>query len=87
MTKYIVKVVYVATDDNPSFKGETSVEYVGKNDTQILVDSMNIPSSYYVKNYGYNRKCDAMRNYTFKHCQDFCHKWFVKSKAIIEVEV
>lgn len=73
MKKYLVKVTYTATENNKNFAGETHVYYEGKEEKTIGKVKINsigkvVDSDYFLwwlDEYGYNRVCDAKRNYHF----------------------
>ena len=78
MAKYLVKVTYNATDDNPNFAGQTQVYFCGKDGH---VDSETV-YPYFVKEYGYGRKCDAKRNWYFHNPND--NKFWTRDLEIVE---
>lgn len=62
-TRYIIKVTATATSDNPNFAGEVHTYYFGKGQSLIsdkveLVDAL---SKYLPTEYGYKRRCDAVK--------------------------
>ena len=62
-TRYIIKVTATATSDNPSFAGEVKTYYYGKDQFMISyrVEPVNALSEYLVTEYGYKRRCDAVK--------------------------
>lgn len=62
-TRYIIKVTATATSDNPNFAGEVKTYYFGKG--QFLIsdkaEPMDALSKYLLTDYGYNRRCDAVK--------------------------
>lgn len=59
-TRYIIKVTATATSDNPSFAGDVQTYYYGKD--QFIISYRAEPvSEYLVTEYGYKRRCDAVK--------------------------
>lgn len=80
MLKYVVMCVAKATENNPNFRGETRISYYGKGEENLCTMYSDIPNSFLVGEYGYNRKCDAVRMCnslarTFKLCEELGVKW------------
>ena len=75
---YLVKVTYIAKENNPNFKGESHVYYFGKDghSTKNLND-------YFANKYGYSREGDAKRNYHFNYPSD--EIYWNKNIEIVEV--
>ena len=93
MKKYIVKETSYATEANYNFKGQISICYFGKGSEIIAMEGSHAEAThttkkmdnYMVKEYGYNRLCDAKKSYVYKHPENTKH-W--KSFAeIVEVEI
>ena len=76
--KYLVKVTYKAKENNPSFKDSVEIWYCGKNN-----HSTEDPSKYFINEYGYSRKCDALKNFHFKYDNSELFWW--KNVEVIEV--
>ena len=92
MTKYLVKVTYVAKENNKNFAGETQVWYKGKKGRTVACDGGSFygypkapQDDYFTRVYGYDRLCDAKRSYSYKNCADE-DAWY-KSVEIVSVEV
>ena len=77
--RYLVKVTYKAKANNPSFAGKTEVWYCGKDGHSID----NVPSLWFISEYGYTRRCDAMKNFHFKFSDD--ELFWKKNVEIIEI--
>ena len=75
MTKYLVKVTSRATWDNPSFAGQTQVAFIGKGENICGLCGSHAVATHteralyegMIREYGYDRKCDAQRNYSYRH--------------------
>lgn len=76
--KYLVKVTYIAKENNPNFAGETHVYYYGKEE-----HSTENPSKYFIEEHGYSRKSDALRNFHFKY--DNSELYWDKNVEIVEM--
>lgn len=100
MTRYIVKVTNVAKDTNPNFAGEISIHYYGVNDVHIAHEGSHADSihtrrnitDWMVKEYGYKRHCDALRNSTYKYYKNDAEhscatKYWNCEAEIIEMDV
>lgn len=93
MKKYIVKITSIATENSRNFAGETSIGFYGKDQKLLSLkgdhhDKMNMSfdlSDYMIKEYGYNRKCDAMRSWIFKNPENT--KYWQSEVEIIECEI
>ena len=70
---YAVQKVSTATARNERFAREVHVSIIGKDDKTLFYDTpdgwnnCNLLAPYWVREYGYKRKCDAVRNWTYKH--------------------
>ena len=90
MRKYIVKETSKATTENQNFAGETLTYYFGKGGMAIAREGTHLPydnfdrTEYMLAEYGYNRKCDAVRSYAYKHPEN--SKFWASTVEIIEVE-
>lgn len=93
MIKYIVKETSKATADNEGFTGNTLIAYHGKDSKTLGFDGDHCDATHLrkgldlnmVKWYGYNRRCDAERNLTFRSACD--GKYWKSTAEIIEVAV
>lgn len=93
MKKYIVKETSYATEANENFKGQVSITYYGKDQKQIghygshadAIHMMMKLNDYMIKEYGYNRLCDAKKSYMYKHPENT--KYWKSFVEIIEVEI
>ena len=93
MKRYLVKQISVATEQNPNFAGQVSVSFYGKGDEPIghtgthaeAVHDYAEPNHYSIKEYGYSRKRDALRNWTYRHPENT--KFWNSTVEIIEVEI
>ena len=63
--RYIIKVTATATSDNPNFAGEVHTYYYGKNQSRIseseMVEPMTALSKYFLTEYGYKRRYNAVK--------------------------
>ena len=63
---YFVKITSVATETNKNFAGQTHIYLYGKEETLIETKrnkSLQVKFSPYIaREYGYKRKCDAVRS-------------------------
>lgn len=93
MKKYLIKVISRATEQNPNFANQEYTSYYGKGQEvlcrkgsyAIATGTAFEMNSYLVKEYGYNRLCDAKRSYQFKYPEN--NKFWSSTSWIIEVEV
>lgn len=91
MKKYLVKQVSIATKENLNFAGEVAISYYGKDEKQIgyggshYYPGENEPSRYMIEQYGYNRRCDAIRNWIYRHPENT--KYWKSTVEIICVEL
>ena len=92
---YFVKITSVATETNKNFAGQTHIYLYGKEETLLETQgnkSLKIDfSSYLAKEYGYKRKCDAVRS--MKRHQELnrweekeFHNW-TSTTEIVEIDV
>ena len=91
---FLVYVVAKATENNPSFAGKVRKYIFGKGDELLWTDSPEITSYFRgydklwasdVREYGYTRRQDAKRCYSYTHPEDGEY-W--KSKAyVVEYDV
>ena len=99
MKRYFVKEVSIATASNPNFAGAISVGYFGKGDKLVANADKEHPDRYWqdkplifentsnmvLAEYGYSRKCDAIRNWTYNNPQNT--EYWRSTVEIVEVEV
>lgn len=93
MTKYIVKVTSVATPENPTFAGESNTYYYGRGGEVLCVEGDHAKRTHNerpmwdwgVRKYGYDRLCDAKRNWSYKNPEN--SKYWRSTAEIVEVEV
>lgn len=70
MKYYIVKETDVAKCGNPNYKpGEVCTVYVGKKDVVLSVGRE--PHECIIRGFGYKRRQDAAKNWTFNHPGDW----------------
>ena len=81
--RYLVLVTCTAKPDNPSFKGTHSY-YSGKQG-HTCGDTEKCFGSYFVREYGYTRKCDAQRNWDYTHPED--EQYWYKHVTIVKFEI
>ena len=75
ITRYLVKTISVATEDNPNFAGQTAIAFYGKRDKRLSYQGDHAEKTHSfqklwdgdIKEYGYRRVCDARRNYWYTH--------------------
>lgn len=87
---YFVKITSVATEANPSFAGETHTYLYGKEETLIETrgsKSLQVEFSPYIaREYGYRRKCDAVRGLKHHHrLNQWAEKEFPYWESVAEV--
>lgn len=93
MKKYIVKETSYATEANDNFKGQIGIYYFGKGSATIAIEGSHAEATYTtmkldnhrIKEYGYNRLCDAKKSYVYKHPENT--KYWESSVEIVEVEI
>ena len=85
-TKYLVKVTETATKENENFFGEVHTCWYGKFDhlcgMENTRDSNFRPCGYDIFNYGYDRICDAKRNWFYNNPQN--DKFWTSAVKIVE---
>ena len=90
MTRYLVKETSTATEQNPNYAGDVSIYYFGKAEQMLAREGTHIPRDnfnhieWYIAEYGYSRKCDAKRAYTYRHPENT--KFWTSTVEIVEVE-
>lgn len=93
MKRYIVKVSGKATENNPNFAGLQYVTYNGKNQKLLGIEgsyaektgTVKKLDAYLVKEYGYSRRCDAVRSWSYKNPENSLY-WSATAE-IIEIDV
>ena len=90
MKKYLVKLTSVATENNPNYRNQTNISYYGK-DQELIYNEGNVMikiarSDFMIREYGYDRLCDAKRSWIYKNSNGNNGYW-MQSTEIIEVEV
>lgn len=83
---YFVKITSVATETNTNFAGETHIYLYGKQEALLETQgNKNLKikfSPYLAREYGYKRKCDAVRS--MKRHQKLSQEMFVKFPNWVE---
>lgn len=79
--RYIIKVTVTATSDNPNFAGDVQTYYYGKDQFMISYreEPVNALSKYFVTEYGYKRRYDAVKASKF---WDNARYWDYKTEII-----
>lgn len=93
MKRYVVMSVSKATESNLNFAGQVLISLHGKHDAEIgnlgshaeATYMVREPSVYMLTEYGYSRKCDAVRSYMYKHPQN--DKNWTTEVSILEIDV
>lgn len=93
MIKYLVNEVSIATEENVNFKGQYSNKFYGKGDKCVAhtgthaeaVHDLEELNDWNIKEYGYDRMCDAVRNWTYKNPEN--SKWWKSTVCILKFEV
>lgn len=94
MKRYVIRTVSTATEDNPNFAGEVHTWWYGKGDTYLAFkvknakawhNEFNYLDEQNIAEYGYARKCDAVRSYAYKHPENT--RFWTTRAEIIEFEV
>lgn len=85
---FLVESICTATERNQNFAGEMRYYLHGKKDECLLADgdergwyNFNNLSAYHVREYGYKRKCDAARCYSYTHPQNDKH-WKTETRIV-----
>lgn len=83
-TRYITKVTATATSDNPNFAGEVKTYYFGKGQFMISdkAEHMDELSRYLMTEYGYKRRCDAVKAAKFWDNTPDAKYWGYKTEII-----
>lgn len=93
MKRFLVKCHSVATPANKNFAGQENTTYYGK-DQKLLASLGSHAEAVYMafdnrswqtKEYGYTRKCDAVRSYIYKNPENT--EYWQTEVEIVEVEV
>ena len=70
---YLIQKISTATERNVNFAGQVDTTIYGKGDYTLFRETgdgwgnCNLLAPYWVREYGYKRKCDACRNWVYKH--------------------
>ena len=67
MKRYIIKETSIGTEENPNFAGWEQVSFHGIGDNILLARDFNRLYDRFIWEFGYTRKCDAKRNWTYKN--------------------
>ena len=81
MAKYLVKITATATDDNPSFAGETRTYYYGKGETE----KDNLTLETFAVMYGYKTAQTAKMSWIYRNPN--LERYWNNEAEIIAVEV
>ena len=92
MKYYLIEEHSVATPENHNFNGQESFALKGKNDYLVSYTGSHPENLFCVKKlwmsdvieYGYTRKCDAKRNWTYKNPENT--KYWKSTVKIVEIE-
>ena len=93
MKRYLVKTVYVATENNENFKGMSEIVYSGKRQTTLGCYGSAAEATYTRRDlwkhdiieYGYTRRCDAARSWIYKNPQN--DEYWRSETSIVEMEI
>lgn len=92
MKKYVVKETSIATNDNPNFAGDVIVTLSGKWQKTISHKSTGKSKDcdfdlgeYGIKEYGYDRECDAKKSWVYKNPENT--KYWTSTVEIVCVEI
>ena len=94
MKRYIIKAVSTATADNPSFAGEVHTWWIGKGDKHLGLkvdnaktwhEEFDLLNRWNIKDFGYARKCDAVRNYSYRNPENT--KFWTTEVEVVEFEI
>lgn len=91
MDRYLVKTVSKATANNQSYGGETHTYIHGKDEYLLFADTRDkfvardLITPYFVKEYGYKRKCDAKRAYSYTHPENT--EYWRSTAEIVHVQI
>lgn len=93
MKFYLVKETSVATSENRNFAGQIAINYYGVGSISIgcygthaeATHAVQELSQYMIEEYGYSRKCDAVRNWVYKNPEN--SKYWKSSTEIVEIEI
>ncbi len=67
MKIYVVKETSVGTEENPNFAGKIEVSFHDIGDNLILARDYDGLPEWFIREFGYIRKCDAKRNWAYKN--------------------
>lgn len=93
MKVYLVKAVLKATENNPTFKGMEEINYYGKDCKRLasfgsVTEVFHTAQDFYrweVAEYGYKRKCDALKSWIYKNPENSEHWKSVTSIEEMEI--
>jgi hypothetical protein len=93
MKVYLVMVTSIATKENTNFKGQESITYHGVGDRLIAHYGSHAVAThdvqkldlYMVEKYGYTRKCDVKRNWSYKNPEN--SKYWKSIAEIVEIDI
>lgn len=85
MKRYVVKETSVGTEENPNFAGEVQVWLHGVGDNLLSAREFNRLSDWFIREFGYARKCDAKRNWSYKNPEN--DNYWQSTVEIIEIEI
>ena len=93
MKVYLVKTVSMATENNPTFSGMEYISYSGKGEKTIAtwgsaaeaMHSTKEMTRYDALEYGYKRKCDAVRSWMYKNPEN--SEYWKSVTSIEEMEI
>lgn len=92
MTKYIVKTTSYATENNKNFSGKMIYGLYGKNQKLLEMGGSYAEerfldfgmSTYMLREYGYNRECDAKKSWIYKNHENT--EYWKSTAEIIAIE-
>lgn len=82
MSKFVFVVTLKAADNNENFRGESRMYAYGKSTSYEPKNEEEL--NWFVKTYGYNRKCDAVRQMNW-HKNNLEEKYWNKEYKLVEV--
>ena len=84
MYKFVFVAHLSANGENNNFKGEKRAYAYGKGTSWEVKDDQDL--EWFAKTYGYNRKCDAVRNMNW-HKNNLHEKYWDKEYKLVEVNI
>jgi hypothetical protein len=89
MTKYLVKYVSTATEQNKNFEGQIHTAIYGRGDKTLYYDgdpflNIDILTAPMVREFGYSRRQDALRSWIYRNPENT--NWWSTTVEIIEYE-